>query len=493
MRPRREILLAAIVALGVSVRLWSAFEQDTLKDGYHTWWIAARLAATGEYGDPFAEQVGARWLPGYHFLAAGILQLAGPHALLALRLVNVALAGLAIALVARLGERLHPGAGLPAALLYALAPWEAITAARAMPESAAWLLALAGANALLAPPDARARWAWAGAAALALACLFRYEAWLLAALFAARAVALGAREALPRPHVAAAFAGPAAAAAIVWAFAATSGAGLFLPDDVLAQGRAEAAYHEAVGQYTSDAAARVVLFLAFILAGPIVIVLLALAGAIRGARAFPLAVVLTFLAAIAFLVGTSTSDGSPRYFGMAMPFLAIMAGAALVRARSRLGFRGATAAAALLLVVAGQAGATAWMMAQHTETAVYEAPALRAGQWLAANAPRAGSLLVSESPAAAFWSGHDPARTLGSRFLPDERAAALAELRAEGDIVVFVNDSIEKYPHYRLGALFPELREGRSTAEFDLAFDANGWEREYGAREVYVYRVRGSP
>src|SRR5207245_2936266 len=105
----------------------------------------------------------------------------------ALRILNVLIAGVAILLVARLAERVSPGTGAFAAFLYAFAPWEIVTSARSMAESPAWLLALVGSNLLLVPPDARRRWAWMGGAALAVACMFRYEAWLLGALVAARA------------------------------------------------------------------------------------------------------------------------------------------------------------------------------------------------------------------------------------------------------------------------------------------------------------------
>jgi hypothetical protein len=101
---------------------------------------------------------------------------------------------------------------------------------------------------------------------------------------------------------------------------------------------------------------------------------------------------------------------------------------------------------------------------------------------------------MSESPDAAFASGVDAARLVGANALPDDRAAALAQMRAESvALVVYVNDSIEKFPYLKLDALFPELGRGASTRDFTLVDDPNGWEMQYGARPVFVYEVVPSP
>jgi hypothetical protein len=391
----------------------------------------------------------------------------------------VALAALAILLVARLAQRLVPGAGAPAALLYALAPWEAVTAARSLPESAAWLLALGAANLLLAPPDERRAWPWLGGVLLALACLFRYEAWLLAALFAARAAR--------RWHVREELAPLAPAGAVIgsWTLATS---GLFVPR-ILAQGRAEASYHETVGLHPAAPLLRAAGFGGFLLASLGVVAALALVAALLRPRRFVVLVPVVFALAVLGLVAASASDGSPRYLGMATPFLCVLAGEAVALA-PRLSWGAALLAVALV----AQAPLTAGALATESRNAVYEAPQLRAGAWIAAHPPSPRSLVMSESPDAAFASGVDAARLVGANALPDDRAAALAQMRAESvALVVYVNDSIEKFPYLKLDALFPELGRGASTRDFTLVDDPNGWEMQYGARPVFVYEVVPSP
>ncbi|MHB8605012.1 MAG: hypothetical protein ACYDCK_07110 [Thermoplasmatota archaeon] len=489
---RRRAALVGIVGLGVALRLWNALTQDTLKDGYHQWWIAARFLRTGALVDPFANQVGARWLPGYQVFAAGILALAGPHALPALRLVNVALAGASILLVARLAERLSPGAGLPAALLYALAPWELITSARSMAESPAWLLALIASNLLLAPPSGAVRWRWLGGVALALACLFRYEAWLLAALFAVRALAPALRSPTAARRSELAPLAPSFAVGLGWIAVSAAWTHGFFGSAILAAGRAEATYHESVGLYPASPIVRVLEWLAFYVVPVAALLALAVVAAVRAPRRFVVLVPLAFFAAVVILLAASASDGSPRYLGMATPFVAVLAGESLVALRKRLArrTRASVVAFALVAILLAQGALTAAALANEPAGAIYEAPAMRAGQWIAAHPPPNDTLVVSESPSAAYWSDVAPERLIGSMMLPPDRDAALTFMRAHVSYVVYENDSLAKYPYYRLNAMFPELVHGRSTANFTLIDDPNGWERQYGAREVYVYAVR---
>ncbi|MGQ0796912.1 MAG: hypothetical protein ACT4OI_03475 [Methanobacteriota archaeon] len=93
--------------------------------------------------------------------------------------------------------------------------------------------------------------------------------------------------------------------------------------------------------------------------------------------------------------------------------------------------------------------------------------------------------LLSDSPIATYYARVDPGRARSGWWLPEDRGEALATLRAGYAYVIFVNVS-----YYPLVRLFPELMAGGDTADFALAYDPNGWELTYGAKQVFVFAVR---
>jgi len=110
-------------------------------------------------------------------------------------------------------------------------------------------------------------------------------------------------------------------------------------------------------------------------------------------------------------------------------------------------------------------------------------PLERAGLYVSTLPLPAGKLLISESPIAAYFSGYPTDRMLGSKWLPDNRSAALAFLQLATAYIVYVG-----VPYYKLRLLFPELQNGTSTTNFELLYDAGG--ARAGTHAVFVYSVR---
>jgi hypothetical protein len=110
-------------------------------------------------------------------------------------------------------------------------------------------------------------------------------------------------------------------------------------------------------------------------------------------------------------------------------------------------------------------------------------PLERAGLYVSTLPLPAGKLLISESPIAAYFSGYPADRMLGSKWLPENRSAALAFLQSATAYLVYVG-----VPYYKLRLLFPELQNGTSTRDFQLLYDAGG--TQAGTHSVFVYGVR---
>lgn len=109
-------------------------------------------------------------------------------------------------------------------------------------------------------------------------------------------------------------------------------------------------------------------------------------------------------------------------------------------------------------------------------------PLEHAGEYLMSLPLPDGKILVSESPIAAYFSGYPPDRILGSRWLPDNRSAALTFLKATAAYIVYVG-----VPYYKLRQLFPVLQDGTTTLDFKLLYDAGGIQA--GTHAVFVYGV----
>jgi len=330
----------------------------------------------------------------------------------------------------------------------------------------------------------------AAALLLLLAVTLRYEAWLVAALLPVYGWV--ERRAEFRRLVLVAL--PAWIFAIAWVLVLLPLGSL--PAIVFGQTAREAGNQIALGNEPGTPWGRLWWFwfdnygaglLPLFLLGPAYMV-------VRQRREFGTWVSLLLFAGVTVMVGAGLGTGSYRYVAIAVPFVAVGAGrmtAALLRragrALARAGPRAGPAIVAVLagaLVVASVAN-TAWITPRLDGVGQLNAPLERAGVWVSEQPWPAGKKLLSDSPIAAYYSNVDPRDVWSSWWLPANRTQALEVLRSEYAYVIFVNVS-----YYPLRTLFPELQRGATTPDFTLAHDPNGWEQQYGAKQVYVYEVR---
>ena len=452
-------LLAAPGALLVALAQW----QDPFEDSFQHWLMAANLVQTGHLGDPLFGMEDT-WLPGYQYLAAAVLQVAGWHQMEALKLANVVLAMLTLVLVNQLAET--PRQGRLAVLLLALNPIFLLTSTSAVAEPLL-LVTLTGAALALS------RRMPALAAALAvLACLAGTKAWLwLFCVLAAVAGELLLRRRRPALRPALAWALPAVAVLLVLQL--TGGQATHS----VARAAQEASSAVARGDLTADPLARGVSFVGYFLLASLPMVILAPLGlrsqlqASSGLRlrllVLPAAL---FLGVVTLLVFAGVYSGSHRYYYLALPGLALLAASGLDRHPRPLGVLAAAAAGlvtvAYLPLLAGLASADRGLVA--------------AGR---AAAAQPGALLT-DSPVAAYYSGKEPSQIFGSRLLPADATAATGWLQDHGVGSAVVED----IPYYRVSAVYPGLAQGQPIAPFEPV----GRQADFtvaGGKGTHVYRV----
>jgi hypothetical protein len=175
-----------------------------------------------------------------------------------------------------------------------------------------------------------------------------------------------------------------------------------------------------------------------------------------------------YLVAVTGLVWMGVYAGSHRYYYLALPAAALLAAAGLdplPRLISVGAVAGAAVAAGLYLpVLAGLAADNRGLQAAG------QAASMVPGQ------------LLTDSPAAAYYSHKPPSQIFGSGRLPLDRAQAVSDLRSRrvGPVV------LEDVSYYRANSLFPDLTNGSVTAPFLRVGD----ERTYtvhGGKKVFVY------
>jgi len=179
---------------------------------------------------------------------------------------------------------------------------------------------------------------------------------------------------------------------------------------------------------------------------------------------------------------------------LTVPLLSLYAAVAfdkgirLLKSRSRLRFLQRkftlplTLAATIVLASATMLPSAASFWDSGFSTSQYMVPLKRAGEFVSTLPIVEGKILISESPIAAYYSGYPPDHILGSRWLPDNRTAALSFLKENAAYVVYMG-----VPYYKMRVLFPELQNGTSTQDFGLLYDAGG--REIGTHAIFVYEV----
>jgi 4-amino-4-deoxy-L-arabinose transferase-like glycosyltransferase len=483
-------ILVGIVGIGMWVRLHFASFLDPFEDGYQNWWISSNLLQTGQYWDRHSMMTQGNWLPLYHFWGAAVLATAGWHSLEALKFANILLSSVTIGLVYAVGRRTTATVGLAAAAFLSLNFIDIVVSGWATTESLAVLLVFLGYACLFRFDASRPRNQWIGAAALTLAALTRYEAWLVVGLIVAFLFATRNRG-LRRSSLGCLV--PALVVMVGYSIYALQWG--FLPDLIIRQTSTDLRYQLSVGTQPSA-----LLLLSRFWTGYVGMLLgvFILGGTYAGIRFRHDVGGWIILALFGFVIAyTMFQLGNPsyRYVMIGIPFLSLFAAEGLASVIRRAQYRtsgtrttrsrlraalpiGIIVLSATLIV----APATYWIGG--FELRKNMEPLQRAGQFLAGLPLPDGKLLITESPIAAYYSGYPADRMLGSRWLPDDHASALAFLQTRAAFIVYVG-----VPYYKLRTLFPELQNGTNTPNFEFMFDGGGL--AIGTHAVFVYRIRG--
>lgn len=454
-----------VAGLGLVLLVVALLLPDPFEDSYHHWLVAANLATTGRLQDPLF-QMQDTWLPAYHVLGAMVLRLFGTWQLGTLKVVDVLIGVATLAISYRLaGTRRR---GMIAVALLALNPIFILTATSAVAEPLLVLFLLA---AVAAASQRRVGLAIVFAC---LACLTGTKAWLwLACVLAVLAVegllrGAGSRRTVRR------LAWLAPALALALALQATIG----FASHSVARAAVEVASATGRGSLPGSPLVRGGDFVGYFALASLPLVALApfgLAASLRGRDSDRVLLLvawpsLLYLALVTALVVAGVYSGSHRYYYPALPGLVLAAAAAAERLRMP---------AALVPVGAAVGVAVAFVPVLTGLSA--DNRGLRAAGDSAAALP--GGLLT-DSPAAAFWSHKPPAEIYGSRVLPADRAGALSwmQSRGVGGLV------LEDVDYYRAHTVLPDLSAGRASPPFLAVGDPSAF-TVAGGKPVHVYTL----
>jgi hypothetical protein len=472
---RLRVAGPALGLLGVCgpLLMLAAQMAEPFEDGYGHWLIAASLASTGQLRDPlFGMQ--DTWLPGYHMLAAAVLQTAGLWQIGALKVMGALLGLATLAGVYALAPNGRQGR-LAVALLV-LNPVFLFTSSSTVVEPLLTTL-LTG----MALAAVRGRMKVAGLLAV-LACLTATKAWIWIGAIAGFAALELLRARLPRrvgaerrPAPAFAWAVPAVALLIFLQL------GFAPASHSVARGSIEVVSATARGSVAGGALARLLevtgtfglaalpLF-AFALVGLVLAVRRPeVVGGIARLRFLHVPAVV-YLAIVFALVAAGAYSGSHRYLYPALPSLALLAAAALDRHTS-LARAGAVAAAGLLAIA---------FLPVFSNFASDNLGLIAAGRAAGAGP----GMLVTDSPVAAFYSGKRPEQISGSQALPGDRSEAIAWMRRHNVSTLVLED----VSYYRATLVFPDLAAGTSSPPFEALGDQKSYQ-VFGGKPVYAYRV----
>jgi glycosyl transferase family 2 len=472
---RLRVAGPALALLGLCgvLLLLAAQMPEPFEDGYGHWLIAANLASTGQLHDPlFGMQ--DTWLPGYHLLAAAVLQSAGLWQMGALKVMGALLGLITLACVYALAPSGRQGR-LAVALLV-LNPVFLFTSSSTVVEPLLTTL-LTG----MALAAVRGRMKVAGLLAV-LACLTATKAWIWIGAIAGFAALELLRARLPRRHGAERRPTPA----VAWAMPAVAllvflQLGFAPANHSVARGTLELASATARGSVAGDALARLAevtgtfglaalpLFAFGLLGLGLAVRKPELVGGIARLR-FLHVPAFVYLAVVVALVAAGAYTGSHRYLYPALPPLALLAAAVLDR-HTALARAGAVAAGGLLAVAflpvfASFASANLGLVA-------------------AGRAASAGpGLLVTDSPVAAFYSGKSPEQITGSQVLPSDRSEAIAWMRSHNVSTLVLED----VSYYRATLVLPDLATGSASPPFQSLGDQASYQ-VFGGKPVYAYRL----
>lgn len=483
-------LAAGILLAGVVLRLHFSAFLDPFEDGYQNWWISANLLTTGQYWDRFSMMTQGNWLPMYHFFGAGTLAITGWHNFEALKLANIALSTVTAVLLFFTGRKQSVLVGFAAMAFFNFNFIDIVISGWSTAESLGTLLVFLGYIALFHSDSLGPKSRWIAAASFALATMTRYEAWLVVTLLLAYALIHkraypSRRDILKATLPSVAFMVGYFAYALQWGF---------LPAIVVNQTSTDLRYQIAVGTQRGPLEILSVWWTGYVWYFPLV---LALGGAYALWHLRKEVTSWIIVSLWAFIVAfTVFRFGNPsfRYVMITVPFLSLLAAIALERFVRRVLSRGlpriarrqlaipATVTLSALIVVIAMVPPPATFWDSGFVASRYMEPLVKAGEFVATLPLPPGKILLSESPIAAYYSGYPADRILGSRWLPDNRSAALTFLKENVAFLVYMG-----VPYYTLRELFPELQNGSNTSDFELLYDAG--DIQIGTHAIYVYEV----
>jgi len=481
-------VLSAIIGGGAIIRFHFAAFLDPFEDGYQNWWISANLVTTGQYWDRHSMMTQGNWLPLYHFVGAGVLGLTGVRNMEALKATNIVLSSLTALLVFLVARREGPIVSLAATAFFSFGFIDIVVSGWALAESLATLLVLLAYGALFCFQDLGEKRYWIAGAALALATLARYEVWLIVGLLA---LFLSIQKGTDRKLGFLAIVPAIAMMGAYFVYALQWG---FLPSIVVAQTSTDIRYQVSVGTQPNVGDVLSRWWTGYLLLLPVVLPVGAAYGLKHWRQDFASWGVISLWGFVIVYSALRLGNPSFRYVMISVPFLSIFTAKALkaivayiashrrpLTAQKEL-TRAFGLALAVLLASGSLLPATVQSWTDGFGSSQFMVPMEQAGLFVQSLPHDAGRILLSESPIAAYFSGYEPNRILGSRWLPDNRSAALSYLKANVQYVVYMG-----VPYYRLRILFPELQNGTNTSDFQILYDAGGL--QIGTHAVYVYRV----
>ena len=464
---RMRVAAPAVGLMGVAaiLLLLAAQLPEPFEDGYGHWLIAANLASTGQLHDPLFGMEDT-WLPGYHVLAAAVLQLFGLWQLGLLKALS-ALLGLATAACVYL---LAPNVRQArfAVVLLVLNPVFLFTSGSAVVEP---LMTALVSGAALAAVKGRMKLA---ALLAAMACVTSTKAWIWVTAAAALALiaAIRSRAGLRRRATALGWAVPALGALVFLQL------GFAPASHSIARGTVEVVSATARGSVPEGALGRIgELFTTFGLAALPLFALGAVGAGIALRRPAALHTrfvhvpALVYLAVIFGLVAIGAYSGSHRYLYPALPALALLSAAALDRHAQ---------GAVRLLAVGATALLAVAFLPVFASFADHNAGLVAAGR-TAAGSP---DVLLTDSPVVAYYSGKRPVDITGSQALPLDRARALEWMRSRAVSTVVVED----ISYYRSTAVFPDLARGSASPPFAWLGRQSTYQVS-GGKTVHAYRL----
>jgi Glycosyltransferase like family 2 len=442
---------------------------EPFEDGYGHWLIAANLASTGQLHDPLFGMEDT-WLPGYHLLAGAILHVFGLWQLGALKTLGAVLGLATLACVYWLAPNVRQGR--LAVIMLVLNPVFLFTSGSTVVEPLLTALLVAAG---LAAVRGRMRLA---ALLAAMAALTGTKAWIwigaAIAVVVIEQVRARATRRATRALPAAAWALPAVALLVFVQL------GFAPASHSIARGSAEVLSASARGSIPGGALARLLELTTTFGLAALPLFALGLVGLVWAVRRpesaggpaplrFLHVPAMVYLLAVFGLVAAGAYSGSHRYLYPALPSLALLAAAALDRQHA-LARLGAVAAGALLAVA---------FLPTFASFAAGNAGLIAAGRAVTGD----HGMLITDSPAVAFYSRRAPSEISGSQALPADRQDAIAWMNTHGVTAVV----LEGISYYRATAIFPDLASGHATAPFGPLGDETQYQVA-GGKPVFAYR-----